>query len=87
MATLPGEFHCQFGLDIRRRSPAPITELIGLADGCHGCCPTLSGILGGGYSGEPIFRTRLSADAGYRAVDEAARLLRSLWPRAEAPGL
>lgn len=79
VATLPGEFYCQFGIDIRRRSPAPVTAVVGIADGSHGYCPTMSAIIGGGYSGEAIFWTRLAPDAGYRVVDEACRLLRTLW--------
>jgi neutral ceramidase len=81
LVTLPGEFYCQFGLDIRRRSPAAATGIVGIADGNHGYCPTMAGIIGGGYSGEPILWTRLAEDAGYRVVDEACRLLRTLWPR------
>jgi hypothetical protein len=77
-ATLPGEFYCEFGLDIRRRSPAPLTGVIGIANGNHGYCPTMQGVIGGGYSGEAIYWTRFTPEAGYRAVDEACRLLYQL---------
>lgn len=76
LLTQPCELYCQFGLDLKRRSPAPITGVVGIADGYAGYCPTLYGILGGGYSGEPLHWTRLAADAGYRIVDAGARLLR-----------
>lgn len=79
MITQPCELFCQFGLDIKRRSPAPITGVVGLADGFSGYCPTTYGILGGGYSGEPIHWTRLVEDAGCRIVDAASRLVRGLW--------
>ena len=79
LATVPCELYCQFGLDIKRRSPAPLTAIVGLADGSHGYCPTMAGILGGGYSGEPIFWTRLAENAGYKLVDEGCRMLHELW--------
>ena len=33
LITEPCELYCQFGLDIKRRSPAPITAVVGLTDG------------------------------------------------------
>lgn len=77
--TQPCELFCQFGLDIRRRSPAPHTAIVGLTDGYHGYCPTTAAMLGGGYSAQPIYWTRLAADAGDRIVDASSRLLRTLW--------
>lgn len=56
-----------------------MTAVVGLADGSHGYCPTMAGIIGGGYSGEPIFWTRLAENAGYKLVDEACRMLHALW--------
>ena len=79
IATQPCELFCQFGLDIKRRSPAPITAVFGIADGYGGYCPTAAGPLGGGYSGEAIHWCRLAADGGYRITDAAARLLHELW--------
>ena len=79
LATQPCELFCRFGLDIKRRSPAPLTGVVGIADGYGGYCPTAYGPLGGGYSGEPIHWTRLATDAGYRIVDCAARLLHQVW--------
>ncbi|MBT3377573.1 MAG: hypothetical protein HN742_20815 [Lentisphaerae bacterium] len=79
LVTQPCELFCQFGLDIKRRSPARATGVCGIADGYSGYCPTIPGILGGGYSGEPIHWTRLAEDAGYRIVETASRLLHELW--------
>ena len=79
LATQPCELFCQFGLDIKRRSPAPITAVVGLTDGYGGYCPTIYGILGGGYSGKPISWTRLEKDAGYLIVESAGRMLSNLW--------
>ena len=79
LVTQPCELYCQFGLDIKRRSPAPLTAVVGLADGFCGYCPTIYGILGGGYSGATISWTRLEPYAGYRIVESAGRLLNRLW--------
>ena len=79
LVTEPCELYCQFGLDLKRRSPAPITAVVGLTDGYNGYCPTIYGILGGGYSGQPISWTRLEPNAGYLIVETGARLLNTLW--------
>ena len=79
LVTEPCELYCQFGLDIKHRSAAGITAVIGLADGYGGYCPTIYGILGGGYSGQPIYWTRLEQNAGYKIVESAGRLINSLW--------
>lgn len=79
IATQPFELFCQFGIDIKSRSPFPMTAVVGLADGFHGYCPTVYGSIGGGYSGEPIYWTRYLPDAGYRVVDKASELLWKLW--------
>ncbi len=77
--TNPCELYCQFGLDIRRRSPADVTMIAQLADGFSGYCPTIPGLLGGGYSGNAIYWTRLEPYAGYRIVESSARLLHETW--------
>ena len=79
LVTQPCELYCQFGLDIKRRSPAPITAVVGLADGFCGYCPTVYSILGGGYSGEPLSWTRLEPNAGYLIVESAGPMLNRLW--------
>ena len=79
LVSQPCELFCQFGLDIKRRSPAPMTGVT-YADGAEGYCPTAYGPLGGGYSGEAIHWTRFSPDTGYRIVDTAVQLLHRLWP-------
>jgi len=75
----PCELYCQFGIDIKRRSPAAATAVCSLVDGYGGYAPTFPAILGGGYSAEPLYWCRLSAEAGYQIVDTAARLLHRLW--------
>ncbi|MCF6310869.1 MAG: hypothetical protein L3J39_00305 [Verrucomicrobiales bacterium] len=79
LVTQPCELYSQFGLDIKRRSPASITAIVGLADGYCGYCPTIHGILGGGYTGDPISWTRLEPYAGYKIVESASKMLYSLW--------
>ncbi len=83
LVTQPCELYCQFGLDIKRRSPALHTAVVGLADGYCGYCPTIAGVLGGGYSGQPISWTRLEPFAGYRIVEAAGPMLNRLWREAE----
>jgi len=79
LVTQPTELYCQFGLDIKRRSPAPHTAVNSITDGFCGYCPTLTGIQGGGYSADTIYWTRLDPTAGPQVVDTASRLLRELW--------
>jgi hypothetical protein len=78
IVTQPCELYCQFGLDIRRRSPLPHTMTWGLACGYNGYCPTLYASMVGGYSGEPFHWCRLEERAGYKLVDSASALLRQL---------
>lgn len=83
IASNPCELYCQFGLDLKRRSPAPITMIAQLTNGLGGYCPTAYGALGGGYSGEAIYWSRLEVLAGYKLVDFSAAMLHELW-RAKA---
>lgn len=77
--TNPCELYCQFGLDMRRRCPAAVTAIVQLADGFSGYCPTIPGLMGGGYSGQAIHWARLEAYAGYKIVESASRLAWGLW--------
>ncbi|MCX7705142.1 MAG: hypothetical protein N2115_02645 [bacterium] len=79
IATNPYEYYCQFGIDIRRRSPFEVTMIGQLADGWYGYCPTVYGVLGGGYSGMTIYWTRHQMEAGYIVADICSRLLYKLW--------
>ena len=77
--TNPCELYCQFGLDMRRRSPAQVTALAQLADGFSGYCPTVPALMGGGYSGQAIYWARLEPYAGYKIVETSARLVHAIW--------
>ncbi|MGB2615012.1 MAG: hypothetical protein WBE06_09940 [Phycisphaerae bacterium] len=79
LATNPCELYCQYGLDIKRRSPAAVTAVAELADGVSGYCPTIPAIMGGGYSSDPTYWCRLEPYAGYKLVEVSARLVNRLW--------
>jgi hypothetical protein len=81
LATSACELFCQFGLDVKRRSPAPITAVCSIADGYTGYCPTTYGVLGGGYSGEPLHWSRLESLAGYKIADALSQMLHKIWRR------
>ena len=75
IVTQPTELFCQFGLDIKRRSPFALTSVFSICDGYAGYCPTYDAVIAGGYSGKPIYWTRFSPETGYKIVDESSRLL------------
>lgn len=79
IATHPFELFCQYQLDLKRRSPAAATAWFGLTNGSGGYLPTLSGALGGGYSGTPFAWARFAPDVGCRVVDRVAAMLHELW--------
>lgn len=79
LATVPCECYCQFGLDIKLRSPAEVTAVSELTHGALGYCPTIYGILGGGYSGANYYGCRLEPFAGYMMVEELSRMLHELF--------
>jgi len=79
LVTHPCELYCQFGIDLKRRSPAPMTAIADVTNGYTGYCPTLSAIVSGGYSGDPLAWTRLAPEAGHLIVDAAANLLWRIW--------
>jgi len=78
LVTQPTELFCQFGIDIKRRSPHPVTAVLSICDGYSGYCPTYDAAISGGYSSTAIYWTRFTPETGYRIVDEACRLLREL---------
>ncbi|HID78152.1 MAG TPA: hypothetical protein EYP56_19435 [Planctomycetaceae bacterium] len=64
LVTQPCELYCQFGLDIKRRSPAPVTAVVGLADGFGGYCPTIEGRCPRGIRTGSAYRRRPLRFAG-----------------------
>jgi len=81
IATNPCELFCRYGLDIKRRSPAPVTMVSELTAGAKGYCPTPAAIAGGGYSGYVNAWCRLEPEAGRMVVERTASMLDRLWQR------
>ncbi|MFP4028600.1 MAG: hypothetical protein ACLFWL_12480 [Candidatus Brocadiia bacterium] len=81
IATHPCELFCQYQLDIKRRRPASQTFVFGITDGGGGYVPTLSGAIGGGYSGTPFAWARFSPEVGCQLVDEIAAMAYKLWSK------
>lgn len=79
LATVPCELYSQFGIDIKRRSPAEVTAVSELAHGSLGYCPTIYGILGKGYSGATYYGSNLEPFAGYKMVEELSIMLYELF--------
>ena len=81
MAANPAEYFCAFGLDIKGRSPAPLTMVAELANGYVGYVPTEDAFAGGGYEVRTARSSYLAPDAGDRIGDAAVGLLGELWER------
>lgn len=77
---IPGEYFCQFGLEIKEQSPFPYTFIAGTANGCVGYIPTAEamGPNGGGYEPRLCRSSKLTADAGYVLQRTALKLLNQL---------
>jgi len=83
----PAEYFCQFGLNIKQRSPFPYTWVVELANGCIGYVPTpeAMGPHGGGYEPRLALSSKLVPEAGQMIEDASVRLLQSLTPGEEPP--
>lgn len=71
----PAELYVEFGLAIKKRSPARVTLVAELTDGCCGYVPTPEAIRHGGYSATSASHTRLVAEAGWMMVESTQQLL------------
>ena len=76
---LPGEFFVEYGLEIKRRSPARITFVVGLANGSLGYVPTEEAFAQGGYEPTPWRYSRLAPEAGRMCLDSVMRQLRDVF--------
>jgi len=76
--TVPCEIFCHFGLQLKRRSPFPITAVFGITNGEMGYCPTIEGAMGGSWEGTASLTSRWDVKTGYRIVDEWSRMLHGL---------
>jgi neutral ceramidase len=76
---LPGEVFCEFGVEIKTKSPAPHTLVFELANDAIGYLPTPEAFTqGGGYEVTPGV-TRYEKDAGQRLAASALRQLKKLF--------
>lgn len=71
----PAELYVEFGLAMKKRSPARVTLIAELADGYVGYVPTPEAIRHGGYSALSASHTRLIPEAGWMIVDQSQALL------------
>ena len=78
IVTLPGEMFCEFGLEIKRQSPAQHTIVIELANDAIGYLPTPEAFAQGGY--EPTTGTTLyESEAGQQLTASALGQLHKLF--------
>ena len=75
---LPGEVFCEFGKEIKDKSPAKHTIVIELANDAIGYLPTADAFEQGGYETTPG-ATRYEKDAGQRLVTSALGQLNKLF--------
>jgi hypothetical protein len=79
IVTLPGEMFCEFGLEIKKQSPAKHTLVIELANDAMGYFPTREAFDQGGY--EPTTgTTHYQSNAGEELTASALRQLNKLFP-------
>ena len=79
LVALPGEPFVELGLEIKRRSPAPHTFVVGYANDWVGYLPTQVAWEQGGYEVSPGPWTPLGPDAAPKVVEGAITMLQRLW--------
>ncbi|MBN2329346.1 MAG: hypothetical protein JXR73_19550 [Candidatus Omnitrophica bacterium] len=82
LLTTPGEMFCQYGLDLKEKSPFPLTFPVELANGCVGYVPTLEalGDHGGGYETRLTSYSHLEANAGNVMMERLLKMASDMSP-------
>ncbi|MCG6157796.1 hypothetical protein [Rubinisphaera margarita] len=82
IATVPAEYFCEYGLQIKKGSPFPFTFVASLSNGCVGYVPTVSafGDQGGGYETRLTSYSNLEITAGDEMAATAIKLTREMKP-------
>lgn len=79
LVATPGEMFVQLGLAIKRRSIAPNTFVVTLANGSIGYLLNPGGFAEGGYEAQPGPWTKVSEEAGQMLVEKAIEMTHTLW--------
>ena len=80
ICTNPAELYVEYGLAIKRCSPARVTLISELTDGYVGYVPTRDAFARGGYSTWPASSSKLDPGAGDLVVEHSHRLLDAAFP-------
>jgi len=83
ICTNPAELFVEFGLDIRNNSPARVTMISELTDGCCYYVPTAKAFSRGGYETWCAISSPLVHEAGNLIVDKTLALLKNAFAEEE----
>jgi len=80
ICTNPAELYCEFGLAIKKDSPARVTLVAELTDGCIGYVPIPEAIRNGGYSAfHEWASSRFEETAGDKIVQHTIEMLKKVF--------
>lgn len=73
--SIPAEYFCQLGLNIKAKTPPRHTLIVGFANGMVGYVPTRDAFSRGGYETTFAGSSRMAPDSGDRLADAAIELI------------